>query len=675
MSENKVRKQEVSKILVDKMMPYSMSVLTSRALPELVDGFKPSQRKVLATMNNMHLFNQRAKSANIEGQVMRLNPHAGSYNTMVRLTRQAESLLTPFVEGKGSFGKHYSSETEPAAARYTEAQLAPICHELFDNLKKNPANMIDNYDGTMKEPRYLSAPFPNILANPNMGIAVGFACNFGSFNLIELCKATEKVISNYDKSDKDLLKLILKEMPTMDFSTGGEILLDNEEMKNIMTTGQGKVVIRATFTDDAKNRILEVDQIPYSTSLENIIDDIIKAYKENKIEEITGVRDETDKNGLKIAIDYKRGADVELLKKKLLSLTRLQDTFNVNMNLVYENTPQQMGAIDILKHWVEHRRVWVETELKYDLKEKQDLLHLLEGLEKVLLDIDKAVKIVKDSKNDEEVISGLKKAFKIDDIQAEFVAEIKLRNFNKDYILNKTKEIKNLKKEIKELEETIKDGIDAKLIADLHRIINKYGIERKSKIITEWEELPQFRKNSKPELKTEGNSIIFTSSHTVKRMSETSGAKTPAGFNKYIVPNTGELLVFTSLGKVFKWNINKLKEGNNIKVAEIKQISKKLEMGEVIIYTAPLIPENMLVVIYDNNKLAKFKLSQYETQGNKLLFKKGLNQKSPIEYIRAIEKDKEINLEKYKNPINTADYELMSSKTAGGRKIKNKLNK
>lgn len=671
-NNNVTKKQEVSEILTDKMMPYSMSVLTSRALPALEDGFKPSQRKVLTTMYNMHLFNQRSKSANIEGQVMKLNPHAGSYGTMVRLTREAESLLTPFVWGKGSFGKHYSSETEPAAARYTEAQLAPICHELFDNIRKNEDNMIDNYDGTMKEPRFVSAPFPNILANPNMGIAVGFACNFPSFNLIELCNATEQVIKNFNKSDKDLMKLIRKEMPTVDFSTGGEVLVDKEELDNIYLNGQGKVVIRSVFTNDDKNRILEVDEIPYSTSLENIIDDVIKAYKENRIDEITGVRDETDKNGLKIAIDYKRGTDVEELKKKLLALTRLQDTFSVNMNLVYDNTPQAMGVIDILKKWVDHRRVWVETELKYDLREKKALLHLLEGLEKILLDIDKAVKIVKDSKNDEEVIAGLKSGFGIDDIQAEYVAEIKLRNFNKDYILNKTKEIKNLKKEIKDLENTLKNGIDNKMIEDLERVKNKYGIERKSKVIEDWEELPTFRKNAKPELKTEGNSILFTGHDQVKRVAETSAAKTPAGFVKHNIPNTSELLIFTSLGKVFKWAINKIPEGNNVKVAEIKQIAKKLEMGESVIYTTPLIPENNLVVIYDNGKLAKFSLSQYETIGNKLMFKTGLNQKSPIDYIEAISEDKEIRLDNYQEPINTADYELMASKTVGGRKIKTK---
>ena len=364
MVEN-IKKQEVSQIITEKMMPYSLSVLISRTLPELCDGFKPSQRKYLYTMANMHLFNQRAKSANISGQVMKINPHADSYGTGVRLTRQAESILTPFIEGKGSFGKHYSTDTQPAAARYTEMQLAPICHELFDNLKKNPDNMVPNFDGTMKEPKIVSAPFPNILANPNMGIAVGFACNFPSFNLNELCDASIETIKNYELENDKLIKKLLKVMPTADFTTGGEILIDKEELKNIYTNGQGKITIRSTFTDDNKDRILEVDQIPYSTSVENVIDSIIKAYKENRIPEITGVRDETDKNGLKIAIDYKRGTDVEELKKKLLALTPLQDNFNVNMNLVHDNTPQQMGVVDILKNWVKHRREWVEIELKY----------------------------------------------------------------------------------------------------------------------------------------------------------------------------------------------------------------------------------------------------------------------------------------------------------------------
>lgn len=670
--EKNIKQQEVSQVIVEKMMPYSLSVLISRALPELVDGFKPSQRKFLYTMNTMHLFNQRAKSANISGQVMKINPHADSYGTGVRLTEQAESILTPYIVGKGSFGKHYSTDTQPAAARYTEMQLAPICHELFDNLKKNPSNMIDNFDGTMKEPRYVSAPFPNILANPNMGIAVGFACNFPSFNLNELCDASIETIKNYELDNKKLLPIIMKAMPTADFTTGGEILIDKEQLKSIYENGQGTITVRSVFTDNSKERILEVDEIPYSTSLENIIDAIIKAYKENRIPEITGVRDETDKNGLKIAIDYKRGTDVEELKKKLLALTPLQDNFNVNMNLVYQNTPQAMGVVDILKNWVQHRREWVEIELKYDLKEKEDLLHLLEGLEKVLLDIEKAVKIVRKSKNDDEVIKGLKKAFGLDDIQAEFVAEIKLRNFNEDYILNKTKEISNLKKEIKDLKETIKSGIDTKLIKDLERIKSKYGIDRKSKIITDYEELPTFRKNAKPEIKTDGSSIVFCNNDVIKRVSDSSSAKTPNGFSKWTVANDKEMLIFTSNGKTFKWPLAKIPEGSNQKFSEIKQIAKKLEPGETIVYSCPLIPENMLLIIFDNDKLIKFNLSAYVTEGNKLCFTKGINTKSPVEYIKAIEKDKEIDLEIYKKPINTADYKLSSSRTGQGNKVKSK---
>lgn len=667
-----IKQIEVKDIIKDNMMGYSLSVLTSRALPELVDGMKPAHRKFLYTMNNMHLFNQRAKSANISGQVMKINPHGDSYGTGVRLTRQAEVLLTPFIEGKGSFGKIYSSSMEPAASRYTEMSLQPICHEFFDNLKKNPDNMIDNFDGTMKEPRYLSMPFPNILANPNMGIAVGFACNFPSFNLKELCDASIETIKNYSLDNKKLLPKILKVMPTADFTTGGEILIDKDQLKSIYETGQGAITIRAVFNDDTKNRILEVTEIPYTTTAENVVDSIIKAYKESRLPEITDVRDEIDKNGFKVAIDYKRGTDVEELKKKLLALTPLQDNFNVNMNLVYENTPQAMGVVDILKNWVKHRREWVEIELKYDLKEKEDLLHLLEGLEKALLDLDKAVQIVRKSKNDAEVIKGLKSHFKIDDIQAEFIAEIKLRNFNKDYIINKTKEIKNLKGEIKQLKETIKSGIDAKLISDLERIKQKYGIPRKSVIVWEYEELPQFRKNAKPEIKTDGNSILFCNGDTVKRVDETSTARTPNGFAKWLAPNANEMLIFTSLGRVFKWMIAKIPSGSNQQLSDIKQINKKLESGESIIYSCPLIPENNLVIIFDNDKLIKFPLSAYSTEGNKLLFKTGFSTKSPVEYIKAIEKDKEIDLDIYQKPINTADYKVSSSRTGQGNKVKTK---
>ena len=665
-----IKQQELSQVMIEKMMPYSLSVITSRALPELFDGFKPSQRKALYTMSTMHLFNQRAKSANIEGQVMKYNPHAGSYLTMVRLTRQAEAILTPFIEGKGSFGKHYSSEMEPAAPRYSEMQLAPICHELFDNLKKNPENMVDNYDGTLKEPKYLSAPFPNILANPNMGIAVGFACNFPSFNLGEVCDATIATIKNFDKTDKGLLTQIRKVMPTADFTTGCTTLIDDAAIESIYKTGQGPITLRATFNNDEKERVLEVLEIPYSTSIENCIDAIIKAYSAGRLPGVTDVRNEIDKNGFKLAIDYKRGTDVEELKRTLLALTPLQSNFSVNMYLLHAGVPKAMGVLDILRNWIIHRREWVKTELEYDLKEKENLLHLLKGLEAALLDLDKAVKIVRKSKTDAEVISGLKKAFKIDDVQAEFVAEIKLRNFNKDYILNKTKEIKNLEKDIKDLKATLKDGIDNKLITDLQRIKKQYAQPRKTKVVTEWDEIKPVSLAETKKASLEGNAIVFTGPDSVKVVAETSTAKTPDGFTKHEVSNADEVLAFTNLGRVFKYQVGLVPLNANTSIASIKKVAKKLEPGETVIYTTVLKPETNLVIIFDNDKLVKFPLSVYSTEGNKLLFKTGFATKAPVEYIKAIDKDKEINLDKYTKPINTADYTVSATRTAQGVKLK-----
>ena len=561
----------------------------------------------------------------------------------------------------------------------TEVKLEPICHEMLDNVKKVKDNFKDNYSKTLKEPINLICAFPLLLANENNGVAYSLSSEIGSFNLNELCEATEEVIKNYKKDNKELYKTLSKIMPTFDFTTGCEILLDKNEMKNIYLTGDGKISCRATFTNNEKDKVLEIRNIPYTTTLEAIIDAIMKAYGGKRFEEISRVVDGTDADGLKIVVEYKRGTDVKELIKKLLIYTPCQENFNSNIEYTYNNNVRHVGVIDTLKDWIEARRIWLKKEFATDLEENKHKLNLLEGLQKILLDIDKAIKIVRQSKTDEEVINGLMKAFKLDNEQAEFVANIKLRNLNKDYILNKIKEIKDLKEEIKRLEKILKGGIDGEMIKQLEEIKKKYGYERKSKIITEWEDIEQQKAKMTEKMKAEakeknkasveGNSILFTNEDSVRKVSEGSSAQTPSGFTKNVVPNAGEIIAFTNKCKVFKWGVSQLKANNITKIADIKKIAKKLEAGEHIIYTTPLIEDNKMVVVFENKKAVKFNINAYKTEKNYLCFKKGLNVKNgtPI-YLESISEDKDITVNG--KIINTAIIKEVDKMNGSGAKIK-----
>lgn len=628
---SKIEQQELGHAIEDNMMRMSIEVLTNRALPFLEDGFKPSQRKILYTMKNMGLYNKLAKSANIDGQNMKLNAHGSSYLTLVRLTREKEALLTPFVYGKGAFGKIYSSNMEPAAARYSEAQLAPICHELMDGLNKHNSNFVDNYDGTMKEPMLLSAPFPNILANPQDGIGIGFACSFPSYNLIELCDSCISILKGND--DINTIKSI---MPGPDFTTGASLMIEPAEIDKIYTTGTGRCTLRAKFNDDTANNILEVIEIPYTTTAERIIADVQKQYDKGKFPEINDINDEIGIDGFKVAIFYKKGTDVQNLIEKLYALTSLQDYHNSNMTLVYNNRPVTMGVIEIIQKWIEHRKVWVQEELNYDIIEKTNQLHLLVGLEKILLDIDKAVSIVKSSKTDEDVIDGLCNNFSIDKIQAEFVANIKLRNFNQDYILNKTKEITTLRNDIEVLKNT---NIVDKMISDLERVKQQYGVPRKTEIVYDWNAidttkvLAPVNKNSNKNI--QGKSVLFVGLDTVKRAQENTTAKTPDGTIRFDdVDNNDELLIFTTLGRVFKLRVHRLKMNNQNELSTF--FKKSLEIGETIIYTTVLRPCNDIVILFDNNKIARYSQKAYTSTGNKHCFKNGYNTKAIALHIEAV---------------------------------------
>ena len=433
-------------------MPYAMSVIVSRALPE-IDGFKPSHRKLLYTMYKMGLLTgNRTKSANVVGQTMRLNPHGEGaiYETMVRLSKGNESLLMPFVDSKGNFGKVYSRDMAYAASRYTEVKLDSFCNEIFSDIDKDSVDFVPNYDNTTKEPLLLPTAFPNILVNPNLGIAVGMASNICSFNLEEVCRTTIEYLKNPQHD-------IISTLTAPDFSTGGEILLNRAQMEEIYATGRGSFKVRAKWTYIKKENLIEITEIPYTTTIEAIIDKVTDLIKAGKIKEISDMRDETGLKGLKIAIDLKRGTDPDQLMKKLMKMTPLMDVFSCNFNVLVAGSPRVMGVGEILEEWSAFRIDCVRRAVYFDLNKKIDKLHLLKGLKKILLDIDKAIAIIRETEEDDLVVPNLMIGFGIDKIQAEYVAEIKLRNINKQYILNRIAETEELEKEIKELESIVND--------------------------------------------------------------------------------------------------------------------------------------------------------------------------------------------------------------------------
>ncbi|MBQ1927144.1 MAG: topoisomerase IV, partial [Proteobacteria bacterium] len=472
--------QPITETLEQNYMPYAMSVIVSRAIPE-IDGFKPSHRKLLYTMYKMNLLSgSRTKSANIVGQTMRLNPHgdAAIYETMVRLSKGYGALLTPFVDSKGNFGKVYSRDMSYAASRYTEAKLADICRELFGEIDSDTVDFVDNYDGTMKEPTLLPTTFPNVLVSANTGIAVGMASQICGFNLAEVCETTIALLQNPEHD-------ILSTLPAPDFPTGGEILFDRAEMEEIYRTGRGSVKVRARWRHLPKENIIEIYEIPYSTTSEVIIDKVAELVKTGKLREISDMRDETDLSGLKLAIDLKRGADPEMVMAKLFKLTPLLDSFACNFNILIAGNPRVMGVAEILDEWTAWRQECIRRRVYFDLKKKRDKLHLLLGLGKILLDIDKAIAIIRNTEKEADVVPNLMKGFDIDEVQANFVAEIKLRNINREYILKRTAETEELENAIADLEATLKSRTRIRniIVRELREVIKKYPSPRRTGIV------------------------------------------------------------------------------------------------------------------------------------------------------------------------------------------------
>ena len=475
--------QPITETIEKNYMPYTMSVIVSRAIPE-IDGFKPAHRKILYTMYTMGLIKgNRTKSTNIVGSVMKLHPHGDQsiYETLVRLTRGNETLLHPLIDSKGSFGKQYSSDMKPAAARYTEAKLDPFCIELFEGIDKNAVDMVDNYDGTLKEPRLLPTTFPNILVTPNSGIAVGMASDICPFNLAEICDGTIAVLK---KPTIDVEK-IMEIIKAPDFPGGGQIIYDYEQMKNIYDNGDGSFRIRSKYVYDAKENCIDILEIPYSTTIEQILNKISALVKEGRLKEIVDFRDEIDRDGFKLTLDLRKGVDPDKLMQKLFKITPLESSFKCNFNIIIDGEPRQLGVVDILNEWITFRKSCLTRELKFDLGKKKDKLHLLLGLGKILLDIDKAIRIIRKTEKEEDVIPNLCEGFSIDEIQANYIAEIKLRNLNREYILNRISEIEDIKRQIAEIEEILADEYKLKaLIAkQLTDIKKKYGQDRKTEIV------------------------------------------------------------------------------------------------------------------------------------------------------------------------------------------------
>ena len=628
-----ITEQKITDTLELNYMPYAMSVIVSRAIPE-IDGFKPSHRKLLYTMYKMGLQNgARTKSSNIVGQTMHLNPHgdAAIYETMVRLPEGNGSLLLPFIDSKGNFGKQYSRDMAYAAARYTEAKLAPICNEVFGDIDKNSVDFVDNFDATDKEPVLLPTSFPNILVNPNQGIAVGMASSFCSFNLVEICEATSAFISNPDCNIADYIK-------GPDFPGGGELIYNPEEMNAIYESGRGSFKVRAKYRYDKKNSCIEIYEIPYTTNVETIIDKIIQLVKSGKIRDITDVRDETDLKGLKIAIDIKRSADPEMLMAKLFSLTTLCDSFSCNFNLLINGRPKTLGIKGVMEEWVIFRMDCVKRRLKYDLDKKSAKLHLLQGLSKILLDIDKAIDIIRNTEVDAMVIPNLITGFDIDQKQAEYVAEIKLRNINKEYILNRIQEISELVDSIADLTAILSSDAKVKRIIskELKNVAKKYGTPRRTSIISD---VDTEKLQAEDLIEDYGIKLFLTVHNYFKKIPLTSLRTSPEQKLKEEdsimyeceATNRTDIVFFSDKHNVYKLKANDITDCKASSFGEYLANILNLEENEKIIYfTATTDYSGYMIFAFENGKVAKVPLESYATKTNRKKLVNAYSPKSPV---------------------------------------------
>ncbi len=638
-----VEEQPITETLEVNFMPYAMSVIVSRAIPE-IDGFKPSHRKLLYTMYKMGLLNGgRTKSANIVGQTMRLNPHgdAAIYETMVRLSRGYGALLHPLVDSKGNFGKVYSRDMAYAASRYTEAKLDAVCAEVFRDIDLDTVDMVDNYDGTMKEPSLLPTAFPNVLVSANTGIAVGMASNICGFNLKEVC---DTAIARMRHPDHDLLQT----MPAPDFPTGGALLYDPMEMRAIYQTGRGSFKVRAKWRYRKEDNLIEIYEIPYTTTVEAVMDKVSDLIRGGKIREISDMRDETDLSGLKPTIDLKRGVDPEKLMQKLFRQTTLMDAYPCNFNVLIAGMPRVMGVGEILEEWTAWRCQCVKRRVYFQLGKKRDKLHLLKGLERILLDIDKAIAIIRETELEAEVVPNLMIGFGIDQVQAEFVAEIKLRNINKEYILKRTAETGDLEREIQELEETLNSDrrIRSIIIGELEQVSKKFGQPRRTELVYHWDTASaQEAAEETPDYPV----TVFVSREgylkkiTPQSLRSSGEQKLKEGDALALVQETSnraELLVFTDRFQCYKARLSEFDDGKASQLGDYLPTKLSMEPGESVVRVVlPGDYSGFVLFFFENGKAAKVPLSAYGTKSNRRRLTGAYSDKSPLRTVLALEKD------------------------------------
>ena len=642
-----VKDEHIIDTLKSNYMPYAMSVILSRAIPE-IDGFKPSHRKLLYTMYLMGLLQGKTiKSANIVGRTMQLNPHgdASIYETMIRLSRGNESLLYPYIESKGNFGKAYSRNMMYAASRYTEAKLAPISKELFEDINKDTVDFVDNYDNTMKEPTLLPVTFPSILANVTTGIAVGMASSIASFNLGELCETTIALIKN---PDHDVSETLL----APDFVGGGYVIFDKTELDKIYQTGRGSVKVRAKYKYDKSYNCIDITEIPPTTTSEAIIDKVVELVKTNKVKELNDIRDETDLKGLRITLDLKRGIDPDALMTKLYKMTPLEDVFSCNFNVLIKGTPRVLGVKDILNEWIEFRVECVRRKTQFTLDRKAQRLHLLEGLKKILLDIDKAIKIIRETDSEADVVPNLMIGFGIDKLQAEYVAEIKLRHLNREYILKRTNDIESLKKDIEALNAILASKNKQKkiIIKELNEVSEKYAGPRKSEILYEFEEFDSAAAAEIPDYPvtlfiTKEGYLNKIRSANLRMSGEQKVKEGDSVLKTFECSNRDEILAFTDKAQVYKAKVDDFADSKASQLGTFVASKLEMESNEKVIYICVIHEyKGYMIFAFENGKVAKVDISAYQTKTNRKKLINAYSAKCPLSCIEYIENDCEIVL-------------------------------
>ena len=672
-----VLEQPITQTLETNYMPYAMSVIVSRAIPE-IDGFKPSHRKLLYTMFKMGLLSGgRTKSANIVGQTMKLNPHgdAAIYETMVRLSTGYQALLTPFVDSKGNFGKVYSRDMSYAASRYTEAKLSAICSEIFRDIDKDTVDFVDNYDGSMKEPSLLPTAFPNVLVSANMGIAVGMASQICGFNLTEVCQTAIEYLRD---PEHDLLST----MPAPDFPTGGEIIYERSAMENIYRTGRGSFKLRSRWRYIPKENIIEIYEIPYTATSEAIIDKVAELIKFGKVREINDMRDETDLSGLKLAIDLKRGTDPDKLMQKLFKLTPLQEAFPCNFNILVAGNPKVMGVGEILEEWTAWRMECIRRRVFFELGKKKNKLHLLHGLQKILLDIDKAIAIIRETELEEDVVPNLMVGFGIDQIQAEFVAEIKLRNINREYILKRTRETGELEQEIEELESILNNRRKIKgiIIDELRQIIKKFPSPRKTGIVYA-DEIEEFDDEEQVEdysvtlfLSREGYFKKITP-QSLRMSSEQKYKEGDGPILSFEAGNRGELLFITDRQQIYKARVADFEDVKASVLGIYLPTRLQLDEGENIISMVdPGDYSKNLLLIFENGKAARIDMAAYETKTNRRKLVNAYSDKSPVAAVMVIREETDVvcySSDERALVFNTSQLQVKTSRSTQGVAVMN----